>query len=289
MMRTMRNQTSLTRPRALLPLRTAPGGPVRKQEQRNQTGTDLLMNKSCQGDVVGKHCSEKQGNICNTPQCGIEQLRLGNKRVINEMPNGKTMEGKDPKCITNPEGGRTTPSVVAFTDKERLVGDIAKRQAVTNPKRTVFAIKRLMGRKFESPEVGRWKEHSPYAIVKAANDDAGVEVDGRTYSAPEVSAMEMLTTSLLYNGEDRLVLLGTTLWEQSLSGKTVANADKFALAVFPGACSFSARPLPRASCFLLGMPWSRFCRGLERQRCRFVFCKDLLGSRPKGLLPFLLA
>jgi Molecular chaperone len=99
------------------------------------------------------------------------------------------MEGKDPKCITNPEGGRTTPSVVAFTDKERLVGDIAKRQAVTNPKRTVFAIKRLMGRKFDSPEVDRWKEHSPYAIVKAANNDAGVEVDGRTYSAPEVSAM----------------------------------------------------------------------------------------------------
>ena len=60
------------------------------------------------------------------------------------------MEGKDPKCITNPEGGRTTPSVVAFTDKERLVGDIAKRQAVTNPTRTVFAIKRLMGRKAEA-------------------------------------------------------------------------------------------------------------------------------------------
>ena len=99
------------------------------------------------------------------------------------------MEGKEPKCITNPEGGRTTPSVVAFTDKERLVGDIAKRQAVTNPKRTIFAIKRLMGRKFETPEVDRWKAHSPYAIVKAANEDAGVEVDGRTYSAPEVSAM----------------------------------------------------------------------------------------------------
>ena len=99
------------------------------------------------------------------------------------------MEGKDPKCITNPEGGRTTPSVVAFTDKERLVGDIAKRQAVTNPTRTIFAIKRLMGRKFDSPEVDRWKEHSPYAIVKAPNADAGVEVDGRTYSAPEISAM----------------------------------------------------------------------------------------------------
>ena len=99
------------------------------------------------------------------------------------------MEGKDPKCITNPEGGRTTPSVVAFTDKERLVGEIAKRQSVTNPKRTIFAIKRLMGRKYASPEVVRWKEHSPYTITKAANDDAGVEVDGRTYTAPKISAM----------------------------------------------------------------------------------------------------
>ncbi|MBQ3060271.1 MAG: molecular chaperone DnaK [Desulfovibrio sp.] len=99
------------------------------------------------------------------------------------------MEGKEPKCITNPEGGRTTPSVVAFTDKERLVGDIAKRQAVTNPKRTIFAIKRLMGRKFDTPEVDRWKTHSPYVITKSANDDAGVEVDGRIYSAPEISAM----------------------------------------------------------------------------------------------------
>ncbi|BAV91960.1 molecular chaperone DnaK [Candidatus Desulfovibrio trichonymphae] len=99
------------------------------------------------------------------------------------------MEGKDPKCITNPEGGRTTPSVVAFTDKERLVGEIAKRQAVTNPKRTIFAIKRLMGRKYDSVEVSRWKEHSPYAIAKSANEDAGVEADGRVYSAPEISAM----------------------------------------------------------------------------------------------------
>lgn len=99
------------------------------------------------------------------------------------------MEGKDPKCITNPEGGRTTPSVVAFTDKERLVGDIAKRQAVTNPERTVFAVKRLMGRRGDAPEVGRWKEHSPYRIVAGANGDAAVEVQGRPYSAPEISAM----------------------------------------------------------------------------------------------------
>ncbi len=99
------------------------------------------------------------------------------------------MEGKDPKCITNPEGGRTTPSVVAFTDKERLVGEIAKRQAVTNPERTIFAVKRLMGRRFDTPEVTRWKEHSPYTIAAGSNGDAGVEVDARAYSAPEVSAM----------------------------------------------------------------------------------------------------
>ena len=99
------------------------------------------------------------------------------------------MEGTEAKCITNPEGGRTTPSIVAFTDKERLVGEIAKRQAVTNPQRTIFAIKRLMGRKFDAPEVARWQTSSPYKITKAPNGDAGVEVDGRTYSAPEVSAM----------------------------------------------------------------------------------------------------
>ena len=117
------------------------------------------------------------------------------------------MEGKDPKCITNPEGGRTTPSVVAFTDKERLVGEIAKRQAVTNPKRTIFAIKRLMGRKFDSPEVDRWKEHSPYLITKAPNDDAGVEVDGRIYSAPEISAMilaeAVITVPAYFNDAQR--------------------------------------------------------------------------------------
>ncbi len=98
------------------------------------------------------------------------------------------MEGKDPKCITNPNGGRTTPSVVAFTEKERLVGDAAKRQAVTNPERTIFAVKRLMGRRFDAPEVTRWKEHSPYRIVAASNGDAAVEVDGRPYSPPEISA-----------------------------------------------------------------------------------------------------
>ena len=99
------------------------------------------------------------------------------------------MEGKDPKCITNPEGGRTTPSIVAFTDKERLVGDIAKRQSVTNPEKTVFAIKRLMGREASAAEVVAWQEHCPYSIIKGKNGDAWIEVNGKKYSPPEVSAM----------------------------------------------------------------------------------------------------
>ena len=101
------------------------------------------------------------------------------------------MEGKDPKCITNPNGGRTTPSVVAFTDKERLVGDAAKRQAVTNSSRTVFAVKRLMGRVANSPEVEHWKQHAPYKIVAGANGAAVVEIDGHQYTPQEVSATIM--------------------------------------------------------------------------------------------------
>ena len=99
------------------------------------------------------------------------------------------MEGKDAKCITNPEGGRTTPSIVGFTGKERLVGDIAKRQAVTNPERTVFGIKRLMGRKADAAEIQEWKKHCPYRVVADKNGDAAVEIEGRTYTAAEVSAM----------------------------------------------------------------------------------------------------
>ncbi|MCK9239715.1 molecular chaperone DnaK [Desulfocurvus sp.] len=99
------------------------------------------------------------------------------------------MEGKDPKCITNPEGGRTTPSIVAFTDKERLVGDLAKRQAVTNPEKTVFAIKRLMGRSFDEPEIAKWQGSCPYRLVKHSNGDTYVEIAGKAYSPAEISAM----------------------------------------------------------------------------------------------------
>ena len=115
------------------------------------------------------------------------------------------MEGKDPKCVTNPEGGRTTPSVVAFTDKERLVGDIAKRQSVTNPEKTVFAIKRMMGRAHNAPEVKKWQEHCPYDIVAGNGNDAWVEIDGKKYSPPEVSAMilqKLKKDAETYLGED---------------------------------------------------------------------------------------
>ena len=98
------------------------------------------------------------------------------------------MEGTEAKCITNPDGGRTTPSVVAFTDKEVLVGELARRQAVTNPERTIFGIKRLIGRKYNSPEVEKWKQHCPYKIVEGSNGDAYVEVDGKKYSPQEISA-----------------------------------------------------------------------------------------------------
>ncbi len=100
------------------------------------------------------------------------------------------MSGADPEVIANSEGGRTTPSVVAVTDKdERLVGQIAKRQAITNPENTIFSVKRLMGRKFNSKEAKAATERLPYRILDASNGDAHVEIRGKQYSPPEVSAM----------------------------------------------------------------------------------------------------
>ena len=99
------------------------------------------------------------------------------------------MDGKAAKVIENAEGMRTTPSIVAFSDDgERLVGQPAKRQAVTNPERTFFAVKRLVGRRYDDPMVEKDKKLVPYKIVKASNGDAWVEADGKTYSPSQISA-----------------------------------------------------------------------------------------------------
>jgi len=115
------------------------------------------------------------------------------------------MEGGEPVVIANSEGSRTTPSMVAFTESgERLVGQQAKRQAVTNPENTLFAIKRLIGRKYDTEAVQKDITISPFKIVKADNGDAWVEVRGKKYSPPEISAMvlqKMKKTAEDYLGE----------------------------------------------------------------------------------------
>jgi len=115
------------------------------------------------------------------------------------------MDGKTPKVIENSEGGRTTPSIVAFTsDGERLVGQPAKRQAVTNPTRTVFAVKRLIGRRFDDKTVKEDQKLVPYKIVSGDNGDAWVNIDAQKYSPSQISAFilqKMKETAEAYLGE----------------------------------------------------------------------------------------
>nr|WP_321455165.1 molecular chaperone DnaK [uncultured Cohaesibacter sp.] len=115
------------------------------------------------------------------------------------------MDGKEPKVIENAEGARTTPSMIAFTDDgERLAGQPAKRQAVTNPMNTLFAVKRLIGRRYDDPAVTKDKDLVPFKIVKGDNGDAWVEVEGGKYSPSQVSAMilqKMKETAEDYLGE----------------------------------------------------------------------------------------
>lgn len=119
------------------------------------------------------------------------------------------LEGGTIQIIPNKEGGRTTPSVVGFTEKgERLVGQIAKRQAVTNPTNTLFAVKRLIGRKFNSLEADKMRETAPFEIAEAPNGDAHIRVLDRTYSPPEISAIVL--QRLKQSAEE---FLGTTVTE----------------------------------------------------------------------------
>ncbi|MDO9461397.1 MAG: Hsp70 family protein, partial [Alphaproteobacteria bacterium] len=115
------------------------------------------------------------------------------------------MDGATPRVIENAEGSRTTPSIVAFTeDGERLVGQPAKRQAVTNPENTLFAIKRLIGRSNDDPTVQKDAKMVPYKIIKAANGDAWVEAHGQKYSPSQISAFilqKMKETAEAFLGE----------------------------------------------------------------------------------------
>src|SRR5579871_3655716 len=115
------------------------------------------------------------------------------------------LEGGEPTVIPNAEGNRTTPSVVGFAKGgERLVGQVAKRQAIQNSENTVFSIKRFMGRKASSPEVDRDKRLVPYEVTQASNGDVRVRVQGRDYAPPEISAMilqKLRTDAEAYLGE----------------------------------------------------------------------------------------
>ncbi len=116
------------------------------------------------------------------------------------------MEGGDPTVIANVEGNRTTPSIVAFADNsERMVGQVAKRQAVTNPERTLYAVKRMIGRKFTDAEVQKSIEVSPFKIIEGKGGSAAIEVEGKSYTPAEVSAMilgKMKATAEEYLGEE---------------------------------------------------------------------------------------
>ena len=114
------------------------------------------------------------------------------------------MDGSQPRIIENAEGARTTPSIVAFTENERLVGQAAKRQAVTNAQNTIFAVKRLIGRRFDDPMIVKDQKNMPYKVINGGNGDAWVEVRGEKYSPSQVSAIilqKMKETAESYLGE----------------------------------------------------------------------------------------
>jgi molecular chaperone DnaK len=158
---------------------------------------EAISTGGCKGNAITGPASLLNGEEQMPKVIGID-LGTTNSCVA-------VMEGKDVKVIENAEGARTTPSIVAFTDSsEILVGQPAKRQAVTNPEGTIFAVKRLIGRRYDDPTVEKDKKLVPYHIVKADNGDAWVEVRGKKYSPSQISAMvlqKMKETAESYLGE----------------------------------------------------------------------------------------
>jgi molecular chaperone DnaK len=142
------------------------------------------------------------------------------------------MDGKDPKVIENSEGARTTPSMIAFTkDGERLVGQPAKRQAVTNPEATLYAIKRLIGRRFDDAEVKDMASKAPFNIIKGENGDAWVEVDGEKYAPSQISAMllqKMKETAESYLGETVQAVITVPAYFNDSQRQATKDAGKIA-------------------------------------------------------------
>jgi len=131
------------------------------------------------------------------------------------------VEGGEPFVISSAEGARTTPSIVSvLKNGERLVGELAKRQAVTNPENTIYSIKRFMGRKYDDPEIEHDRRFLPYKVVRARNGDAWVEMRGKQYSPPEISAMilqKLKADAEIYLGEeDTLAFVRQQLWPVTL-------------------------------------------------------------------------
>jgi len=179
------------------------------------------------------------------------------------------MEGGAPQVIPNQEGARTTPSIVGFTAKgERLVGQIAKRQALTNPRNTVFAVKRLIGRKFNSPEVETARRFLPYALTESPNGDVHIQIDDKVYSPPEISAF--ILQKLKAAAEDYL-------------GESVEEA----IITCPAYFSDSQRQATKDAGLIAGLKVSRILNeptaaalayGLKNARGQFVAVYDLGGG-----------
>jgi molecular chaperone DnaK len=179
------------------------------------------------------------------------------------------MEGGAPQVIPNQEGARTTPSIVGFTAKgERLVGQIAKRQALTNPKNTVFAVKRLIGRKFNSPEVEQARRFMPYMLTESPNGDVHMQIDDKVYSPPEISAF--ILQKLKAAAEDYL-------------GESVEEA----IITCPAYFTDSQRQATKDAGLIAGLKVSRILNeptaaalayGLKNARGQFVAVYDLGGG-----------
>jgi molecular chaperone DnaK (HSP70) len=172
----------------------------------------LFLHRPRGSTTLRQICAAAGSIVCSCLE--FERGSTGNMGKVIGIDLGTTnscvavMEGSKPKVIENAEGARTTPSMVAFTkDGERLVGQPAKRQAVTNPDNTVFAVKRLIGRRFDDPVTKKDIALVPYHIVKGGNGDAWVKAGGEDYSPSQISAFILQKMKETAGGDHRARLL----------------------------------------------------------------------------------